>query len=107
MAAGGAASLLAPAVTAKAAAAQPAPPPQTAAMAPPSAGALASEAHAPDLDPVPGTLGRAGADYMVDAIKQLDIDYVATMAGSSFRGLHESLINYGANSKPELLTCPA
>ena len=48
---------------------------------------------------------RPGSDFMVDVIKTLDIDYVATNPGSSFRGLHESLINYGGNKKPELLTC--
>jgi benzoylformate decarboxylase/acetolactate synthase-1/2/3 large subunit len=42
---------------------------------------------------------------MMDVIKTLDIDYVATNPGSSFRSLHESLINYGGNRKPELLTC--
>lgn len=46
-----------------------------------------------------------GSDFMVDVIKSLDIDYLATNPGSSFRGLHESLVNYGGNSKPELLTC--
>lgn len=46
-----------------------------------------------------------GSDFMVDVIKSLDIDYLATNPGSSFRGLHESLTNYGGNSKPELLTC--
>ena len=29
----------------------------------------------------------------------------AANPGSSFRGLHESLINYGGNKNPELLTC--
>jgi acetolactate synthase-1/2/3 large subunit len=46
-----------------------------------------------------------GSDFMVDVIKSLDIDYLATNPGSSFRGLHESLINHGGNRKPELLTC--
>ncbi len=46
-----------------------------------------------------------GSDYMIDVLKSLNIDYVATNPGSSFRGLHESLVNYGGNSKPELLTC--
>ena len=46
-----------------------------------------------------------GSDFMIDVIKSLDIDYLATNPGSSFRGLHESLVNYGGNSKPELLTC--
>lgn len=45
------------------------------------------------------------SDVMVDVIKSLDIDYVTMNAGSSFRGLHESLLNYGGNRRPELLTC--
>ena len=48
---------------------------------------------------------RPGADFMVDVLKSLNFDYVAANPGSSFRGLHESLINYGHNTKPELLTC--
>src|SRR4051812_44172994 len=45
---------------------------------------------------VPGdiTIERPGSDFMMDVIKTLDIDYVATNPGSSFRSLHESLINY-------------
>ncbi len=47
----------------------------------------------------------AGSDYMVDVMKHLDIDYVASNPGSSFRGLQESITTYGENSKPEFLTC--
>jgi hypothetical protein len=46
-----------------------------------------------------------GSDYMIDVLRSLNIDYVATNPGSSFRGLQESLVNYGGNNKPELLTC--
>jgi acetolactate synthase I/II/III large subunit len=46
-----------------------------------------------------------GSDFMVDVVKGLDIDYLATNPGSSFRGLHESIVNYGGNRQPELLTC--
>ena len=42
---------------------------------------------------------------MVDVIKSLDIDYVPCNPAQSFRGLHESLIDYGGNKKPEFLTC--
>jgi thiamine pyrophosphate-dependent acetolactate synthase large subunit-like protein len=42
---------------------------------------------------------------MVDVIKSLGIEYVAANPGSSFEGLHESIINYGDNRMPELLTC--
>jgi acetolactate synthase-1/2/3 large subunit len=48
---------------------------------------------------------RPGADFMLDVIKSLGIEYCAANPGSSFRGLHESMITYGGNSKPELLTC--
>ena len=46
-----------------------------------------------------------GSDFMVDAFKTLGIEYIASMPGSSFRGLQESFINYGKNSAPEWLTC--
>src|SRR6195256_6736132 len=48
----------------------------------------------------------AGGDFMVDVLKTLDIDYLAMNCASSFRGIHESLVNYGKNTKPEILTCP-
>ena len=35
---------------------------------------------------------------MVDVIKSLDIKYLPSNCASSFRGLHESLINYGNNT---------
>jgi len=48
---------------------------------------------------------RCGSDFMIDVIKSLDFEYVCANPGSSFRGLHESLINYGGNHAPELITC--
>ncbi|OFW16430.1 MAG: hypothetical protein A3F70_07845 [Acidobacteria bacterium RIFCSPLOWO2_12_FULL_67_14] len=42
---------------------------------------------------------------MVDVLKALNIEYVASNPGSSFRGIHESIINYGGNKMPEFLTC--
>src|ERR1700686_4149455 len=48
---------------------------------------------------------RCGADYMVDVIKSLGIEYCAANPGTSFRGLHEAVINYGNNKDPEFLTC--
>lgn len=47
-----------------------------------------------------------GSDFMVDVIRGLKFDFITTNPGSSFRGLHESLVNYGGNKQPELLTCP-
>ena len=48
---------------------------------------------------------KPGSDFMVDVLKTLDLEYVAANPGSTFEGLHESLINYGDNKMPELLTC--
>src|SRR5688572_18623665 len=51
------------------------------------------------------TTASAGSDFMVDVIKSLGFEYICANPGSSFRGLHESVINYGGNTKPELITC--
>ena len=68
--------------------------------------AAAEAEMAGQVDPSPGTLGGpAGSDFMVDVLKSLDIDYVFTNPASSCRGIHESLVNYGGNKKPELITC--
>jgi acetolactate synthase-1/2/3 large subunit len=51
------------------------------------------------------TTDRPGGDFMVDVIKTLDFEFIASNPGSSFRGIHESIINYGNNTKPEFITC--
>jgi len=48
---------------------------------------------------------RPGSDFMVDVIKSLGFEYVCANPGSSFRSLHESLLNYGGNKNPEFITC--
>ena len=75
-------------------------------LAPPSALQAAAEVP-PPLNVTVETRepGQPGSDFMVDVIKSLGIEYVATMAASSLRGLHESIITYGGNTAPELITC--
>src|SRR5437764_1453073 len=72
-------------------------------------GATNLPALPPETDPVPSvevlTTDRPGGDFMVDVLKTLNLEYVAANPGSSFRGLHESLINHGGNSTPEFITC--
>jgi thiamine pyrophosphate-dependent acetolactate synthase large subunit-like protein len=51
------------------------------------------------------TTDHCGSDFMVDVLRSLDIEYVCANPGSSFRALHESIINYGGNQKPEFITC--
>ncbi len=47
---------------------------------------------------------RYGSDLVVDLLKSLGIEYVAFNPGSSFRGIHDSLVNYGTGN-PEILMC--
>jgi acetolactate synthase-1/2/3 large subunit len=72
---------------------------------PPSAGLAAAETNPPPPRADVYTTDRPGSDFMADVLKSLNFEYVAANPGSSFRGLHESFINYGANANPELLTC--
>ncbi|MSP41471.1 MAG: thiamine pyrophosphate-binding protein [Deltaproteobacteria bacterium] len=44
------------------------------------------------------------SDIIVDLIKQYGFPYIALNPGASYRGLHDSLVNYGEN-KPEMLLC--
>ena len=69
----------------------------------PHAKLVAAETDTPQQANYPK--GRPGSDFMVDVIKSLDISYMPCNPASSFRGLHESLIDYGGNKQPELLTC--
>ena len=62
------------------------------------------ETMPPPKDPV--SQSTSGGDFMVDVLKTLDIDYLAMNCASSFRGLHEAVLNHGGNIKPEILTCP-
>jgi acetolactate synthase I/II/III large subunit len=49
--------------------------------------------------------GKAGSDFMVDVIKTLGIKYIPSNCASSFRAIHESLIDYGQNVMPEYISC--
>jgi thiamine pyrophosphate-dependent acetolactate synthase large subunit-like protein len=84
-----------------------------AAGAPQAAPAAQAPAAAPtpprETDPAPTveaiTIDRAGGDFMVDILKSLNFEYIASNPGSSFRGIHESIVNYGNNAMPEFITC--
>ncbi len=49
---------------------------------------------------------RPGSDLMVQVLKDLGIEYVASNPGSSFEGIQESIVNYGnpPNTMPEFIT---
>ena len=79
--------------------------PQTPAQAAGPAGAgAAGTASAPETAVATGH-DRNGADFMVDVFKSIGFEYSPFTPSNDFRALHESLINYGGNRSPELLTC--
>src|SRR5262245_5187701 len=71
----------------------------------PGAALAAAETSPPPPRTDVYTTDRPGSDFMLDVIKTLGIEYCAANPGSTFRALHESILNYGSNKMPELLTC--
>jgi acetolactate synthase-1/2/3 large subunit len=55
--------------------------------------------HAPYNEPV------WGSDVMVDVLRELDLPFIALNPGATFRGLHDSLVNYGGDEMP-MIECP-
>jgi acetolactate synthase I/II/III large subunit len=92
------------AVQPAAAAAAPAPPAPPGKLAPPSPLLAAAETQPPAARDALH-VSNPGSDYMVDVVRNLGISYIAAMPGSTFRGIQESFINYGGNTKPEWITC--
>jgi thiamine pyrophosphate-dependent acetolactate synthase large subunit-like protein len=46
-----------------------------------------------------------GSDVIAETLRALDIPYIALNPGASYRGLHDSLVNYLGNSAPQMLLC--
>src|SRR5215471_1046081 len=46
-----------------------------------------------------------GSDAIAAVLRELDIPYVALNPGASYRGLHDSLVNYLGNTRPRMLLC--
>lgn len=46
-----------------------------------------------------------GSDAVADTLRALDIPYIALNPGASYRGLHDSIVNYLGNRAPQMLLC--
>ena len=46
-----------------------------------------------------------GSDVSAQMLRTLDIPYIALNPGASYRGFHDSLVNYLGNEKPQMLLC--
>src|SRR5881628_3184959 len=64
----------------------------------------ASRTAAHDGGVVTASRARFGSDVIVDLLQAFDIPYASLNPGASYRGLHDSLVNYGAG-RPEIILC--
>lgn len=48
---------------------------------------------------------RYGSDRLLDLVRELGCRYLPGNPGSSFRGLHDSIVNHGGNRDPQFLLC--
>ena len=48
---------------------------------------------------------QSGSDLAIELFAGLGIPYVALNPGSSYRGLHDSLVNFDVPNKPEIVVC--
>ena len=57
----------------------------------------------PERPEMPPTAGPTwGSDAIAGLLRAMDIEFIALTPGASFRGLHDSLVNYLGNTRPEL-----
>src|SRR5690349_22862664 len=57
--------------------------------------------------PVPAGVNAPGfgSDVVADALRATGIPYIALNPGASYRGLHDSIVNYLGNKTPQMLLC--
>ncbi len=46
-----------------------------------------------------------GSDVIAEVLRRLDLSYLSYVPGASYRGLHDSLVNYLGNTSPEMVLC--
>ena len=46
-----------------------------------------------------------GSDVVAETLRALDIPYIAVTPGASYRGLHDSIVNYLGNAAQQMLLC--
>src|ERR1700745_1289986 len=71
--------------------------------------ALAAHQSIRELDrPVnlaPANTPGFGSDVVADTLRALEIPYIALNPGASYRGLHDSIVNFLGNETPQMLLC--
>lgn len=59
----------------------------------------------PPAEPLTDRIPQWGSDALVDLLQRAGIRFIALNPGASFRGLHDSLVNYAGDAGPQMLLC--
>ena len=46
-----------------------------------------------------------GSDLMAEMLRELGIKYIALNPGASYRGLHDSIVNFEGENGPQMIMC--
>ena len=69
---------------------------------------MASNKQAPQLSDEPKASKSSigfGSDAIAEQLSRLHLNYIALVPGSSYRGLHDSIVNYKGNANPQMILC--
>jgi thiamine pyrophosphate-dependent acetolactate synthase large subunit-like protein len=67
--------------------------------------------HQAGVSPIdrPQNLGKPqmkwGSDVVAEVTRRLELKYIALVPGASYRGFHDSIVNYLGNSNPQMVIC--
>ena len=57
----------------------------------------------------PQNLGKSqmkwGSDVVAEVTRRLDLKYITLVPGASYRGFHDSIVNYLGNENPQMVIC--
>jgi len=66
---------------------------------------MATEVRRDVPSAVPAAREHWGSDAIAAMLRALDVPYLALNPGASYRGLHDSIVNYLGNERPQMLLC--
>src|SRR5471030_180726 len=59
----------------------------------------------PTVPPPPSPPMEWASDAFAELLRRLELPYLSLNPGASYRGLHDSIVNYLGNERPQMLVC--
>jgi thiamine pyrophosphate-dependent acetolactate synthase large subunit-like protein len=66
---------------------------------------MISDIERPDAQDDVDAEPRWGSDVIAELLRRLELPYISLNPGASYRGLHDSLVNYLGNAGPQMVLC--